>query len=161
QVVFQLFTPPSAPGVLQHQILPIQWVDTGTAKFDLRMDLLAFPHGIEGYIEYSTDLFDAVSIRRMLRHFITLLEGVATDPNQRLSALPLLTEPERRLLLGAWQETGVAYPADAGVHRLFERQAAGTPDRVAAVFGDNTMTYRTLNRRANHLAHRLRALGVE
>lgn len=66
---------------------------------------------------------------------------------------------ERHRLLVAWNDTGTDYPRDKCVHELFEEQAERTPDAVALVFEDQQLTYRELNRRANHLAHTLRELG--
>lgn len=46
------------------------------------------------------------------------------------------------------------------IHQLFERQASRTPDREAVRFEGQSATYAELNRHANRLAHRLRAMGV-
>ena len=51
-------------------------------------------------------------------------------------------------------------PADPCIHRLFETQAAATPDRVALTCGERHLSYRELNERANRLAHYLRNRGV-
>ncbi len=67
---------------------------------------------------------------------------------------------ERHQLLVEWNDTATEYPRDRCVHELFEEQAAQTPDAVAVVFGDQQLTYRQLNERANQLAHHLRKLGV-
>ena len=88
------------------------------------------------------------------------MEGIAADPGRRLSALPLLTDAERGRLLVEWNATASVYPRDALVHELFEAQADQTPGAVAVVYGDERLTYRELDRRANRLAHHLRELGV-
>src|SRR5581483_7203341 len=74
-------------------------IHTGTAKFDLTLVLTETPSGLHGELEYSTDLFDGATTARMVGHFQTLLEGIAADPDRRLSELPLLTEGERQQLL--------------------------------------------------------------
>src|SRR5262249_35823599 len=66
---------------------------------------------------------------------------------------------ERRQLLTAWNDTRADIPARP-FHRLFESQAAATPAARALISNGTTLTYATLNRRANQLARRLRALGV-
>ena len=76
-----------------------------------------------------------------------------------MAELPLLTEAEREQL-ERWNQTRREYPLDECVHQLFEAQAARTPDAVAVVFGDDSLSYRELNARANQLAHYLRDLGV-
>nr|VFJ54101.1 MAG: amino acid adenylation domain-containing protein/thioester reductase domain-containing protein [Candidatus Kentron sp. FM] len=138
-----------------------QWdIDNGTAKFDLYLGLEEKPEGIGGYIQYSTDLFDAPTISRMIGHFRTLLEGIVANPGQRISRLPLLTEPERHRLL-EWNDTATDYPRNACIHGLFEARAETTPQAVAVVFEDQSLTYAALNQKANGLAHYLQTLGVK
>jgi amino acid adenylation domain-containing protein len=111
-------------------------------------------------VGHQCDRFDTATVTRMLGHLRTLLEGMATNPAQRLSDLPMLTAAERRQLLVEWNNTSTAYPQGACIHQLFEAQVARTPDAVAAVFEDQELTYRELNVRANQVAHHLQALGV-
>ena len=130
-------------------------------RFDLEMHLRMQSEGnLRGTVVYSTDLFDAATIERMVGHFQTLLEGIVADPDRRLWRLPLLTEAERHRLLVEWNDTRREYPRDKCVHQLFEEQVARTPEAVAVVFEDQQLTYRELNARSNQLAHYLRDLGV-
>jgi amino acid adenylation domain-containing protein len=136
-------------------------VDTGTAKFDLYLELDETPEGLVGRVEYSTDLFEAATITRMIGHFQTLLAGIIANPHQLLSQLPILTEAERYQLLVEWNNTHLDYPQDACVHQLFEAQVERTPDAVAVIFERDTLTYRQLNTYANQVAHYLRSQGVQ
>ncbi|HEY7490704.1 MAG TPA: amino acid adenylation domain-containing protein, partial [Candidatus Tectomicrobia bacterium] len=111
-------------------------------------------------IEYQCHRFDSATVIRMLGHLRTLLEGMLTNPGQRLADLPMLTAVERHQLLVEWNNTATAYPQETCIHRLIEAQAARTPDAVAVVFEEQEWTYRELNSRANQLAHYLRAQGV-
>ena len=131
----------------------------GTSKFDLSMILEDGPGGISGFVEYCTDLFDAGSIARLVDHYLVLLRGIAETPDLGISELPLLSPGERQQLLVEWNGTAVEC-AKSCVHELFEQQAARTPDAVAVVVENESLTYRELNRRANQLAHYLRRLGV-
>jgi amino acid adenylation domain-containing protein/non-ribosomal peptide synthase protein (TIGR01720 family) len=135
-------------------------VDGGTAKFELTLSLQDTEQGLLAVVEYNTDLFDPTTIARMLNHFQTLLEGMITDPDQRLADLPLLTAAERQQLLVEWNTTTADYAQATCLHELFEAQAERTPDTVAVVCNGQRLTYDALNRRANQLAHYLRALGV-
>ena len=138
-----------------------QEFSTGTSKFDLTLVLSETSNGLAGLFEYSTDLFEAERIRRMTGHFRTLLEAIVHDPDQAISKLPMLTEPERSQLVTEWNNTTVVHPGKkACLHQLFERQAARTPDKVALVFDGHEMTYQELDARANALANHLRGLGV-
>src|SRR5205823_7445314 len=135
-------------------------LEGAAAKFDLTLELSETARGLEGVWEYSTDLFAAETIARLGRHFEYLLRGIAADPGRRLSALPLVPEAERRQLLIDWNATEADYPQDRCIHELFEDQAARTPEAVAVVYEDQSLTYQALNARANWLARRLQALGV-
>lgn len=73
---------------------------------------------------------------------------------------PMLTDAERQQVLVEWNETARDYPLDRPMHVLFEEQVARTPHAIALIFGDEQITYRDLNRRANRIARQLRALGV-
>ena len=72
---------------------------------------------------YNTDTLDRATVRRMAGHFETLLRGIIADPQQRLSALPLLTAPERGGMLVEWNETSATYPPSECLHHFFEAQA--------------------------------------
>ncbi len=135
-------------------------VYTDTAKFDLTLELDERPEGIIGCFEYSTDLFEASTIDRMIGHFQTLLEGIVVSPQGRISELPLLTATEQHQVLLEWNNTAKDYPLDRCIHQLFEEQVERAPDAVAVVFEEEQLTYRELNYRANQLANYLRELGV-
>ncbi len=111
-------------------------------------------------ISYRRQRFTDDAIARMLGHLRALLEGMLGAPESAPGDLPLLTATERAQILIAWNDTRTDYPRDTPVHRLFEAQAAQTPDAVALSFESATLTYAELNRRANRLARHLRELGV-
>ncbi|MCP4659139.1 MAG: amino acid adenylation domain-containing protein, partial [bacterium] len=116
--------------------------------------------GLKGCVVYSTDLFDAVTIRRWMEHFDTVLHAVTADDALTLAQLPLLRFAQRHQLLHGWNDNRVDLPGPRGLHQLFEAQAARTPDAGAVVWDEGELSYRCLDRRANHLAVWLRARGV-
>ncbi|MBD2448701.1 non-ribosomal peptide synthase/polyketide synthase [Nostoc sp. FACHB-152] len=132
-----------------------------TSRFDLTLIMQNSPTGLVGVWEYNTDLFDASTIDRMTSHFVTLLEGIIANPEQRISQLPLLTAVEQQQLLIDWNDTAVDYPLYKSIHQLFEEQVELTPDAVAVEFGNQQLTYSQLNCRANQLAHYLQSVGVK
>ena len=131
----------------------------GTSKLDLTLTLEETQAGLVGSLEYSTDLFDSETIAHLLRHFETLLESIVVNPDRRLLDLSLLDETEQSRILKTWNETRAEYEPEP-LHHLFETQAASTPDAIALVFENESLTYRELDERANQLAHHLRSLGV-
>ncbi len=135
-------------------------IDGEAAKFDLTLFLYEEERGLRAALQYNTDLFDNATITRMLGHFQILLEGIVTNPEARLSNLPILTEVEKHQLLVEWNDTRRKYPKDQCIHQLFEAQVEKTPEAIALVFEDQQLTYRELNSRANQLAHYLQKLAV-
>src|ERR1051326_6436518 len=89
-----------------------------------------------------------------------LLNGLTSDLEQRISELPLLSEAEQQELLVAWNQTRTETPEHDCLHRIFEAQAAHTPEAIAVLSEDQQLTYAELNRRANELARYLQELGV-
>ncbi|MES1244774.1 MAG: non-ribosomal peptide synthase/polyketide synthase [Acidobacteriota bacterium] len=133
---------------------------SGTAKFDLTVSLAVDRGSAAGGIEYDRDLFEATTVRRLADHLARLLSGAVEDLSRRIGDLPLLSPFERQQALVEWNATEAARPLGSGLHELFERQVARTPEAVALIGGSVRLSYRSLDRRANRLARRLRALGV-
>jgi amino acid adenylation domain-containing protein len=136
-------------------------VDNQTAKLDLKLYLANAPEGLSGWIEYSTTLFDADRISRMIEHFGTLLASAVENPGQRVSLLPLMPETEAQRVLVEWNATEKPFPSATTIHQLFEAQIQRSPDATALVAGADRLSYHELNARANQLAHQLRSLGVK
>ncbi|HEY0169967.1 MAG TPA: amino acid adenylation domain-containing protein [Pyrinomonadaceae bacterium] len=159
QVAFALQNAPGEELKLPGLTLKRVDVQSRTARFDLSLLLEESAEGLTGLVEYSADLFDEKTVRRLLEHLQALLGAAVADPEERLSALPLLADAEGRKLIA---RRGDDARADSGpfVKEMFERQVEATPGAAALVHGEQQFTYEELNRRANRLAHRLRRLGV-
>ena len=136
-------------------------VETQTAKFDLSLSLSESEAGLVGRLNYNTDLFDAMTVKRMVEHFERLLEAAVANPDEQLSQLRLLTETEKNRVLFEWNETYRDYSADDLVHSAFATQAELTPDAVAVRFEQRQLTYGELNERANWVARYVRSLGIK
>ncbi|MBA3354610.1 MAG: amino acid adenylation domain-containing protein [Pyrinomonadaceae bacterium] len=134
--------------------------DSAVAHFDLAVKIIEEAEELSCVFEYNTDLFAAATIARMLGHFQVLVEAIIANPEQQLSALPILTEAERYQLLVEWNDTKADYPHEQCIHELFEAQVERTPEAIAAVFEKEQLTFGELNSRANQLAHYLRKRGV-
>jgi amino acid adenylation domain-containing protein len=128
-------------------------------KFDLSLFLSETEVGLYSWGAYNTDLFDSSTIARLLKHFHTLLEEIAANPDARLSELSLMTTEERQQF-EQWNQTQSEYEREKCVHQLVELQASRQPNALAVVYGEKQISYGELNRRANRLAHYLRAHGV-
>ncbi|HLN64362.1 MAG TPA: amino acid adenylation domain-containing protein [Symbiobacteriaceae bacterium] len=135
-------------------------LDLGQSKFDLTLELQETRDGLAGAVEYSTDLYDATTIDRLIGHYCALLGAIAANPDEAIQGLSMLPEAEQRLLLTEWSQGPAAALPETCLHTLIEAQTERTPDRVALLAGHEQATYRDLNRRANQMAHYLRLLGV-
>ena len=132
--------------------------DVTTAAQELSL-ALEERDGLEGMIQYATDLFDASTIARMADHLAILLAAASADPDRRLSALPMLPDAELETVTRWWNATDAGYAA-LPVHALVAAQAARTPDRAAVTSAGASLTYAELDAESNRLAHHLIRLGV-
>ncbi|WP_410575114.1 amino acid adenylation domain-containing protein [Amycolatopsis sp. cmx-4-61] len=159
EVMVALNTPAaevSLPG-LDTEELSFGSTDVG---HDLAFDFGLRAGALTGAISYATALFERSTVERMAGHLRTLLAAVAADPAGPLSALPLLTEPERHRLLVEWNGPELPAGAPRCVPEVFAEQVRSTPDAVAVGCAGTEETFAGLDRRANQLAHRLAALGA-
>ncbi|RKG92270.1 AMP-binding protein, partial [Corallococcus carmarthensis] len=135
-------------------------LEGNSSRFDLALTLFEVPQGLTGFLEYSSDLFDAASVQRLMGHFGVLLASLAAQPDARVSALEMLTVAERQQLLLEWNETDVAFPRDTCIHHVVAEQARRAPDAVAVRMGARSVTYASLDAWAHGLAVQLHAAGV-
>ncbi|HKQ72778.1 MAG TPA: amino acid adenylation domain-containing protein [Blastocatellia bacterium] len=159
QVMFVFQNAPQSERKLGDLSLCQEQMEGATAKFDLTLSLEEMAGEIRGSLEYATELYDRSRMERLLEHLKRILEGMTADPEGRVMGFPLLTEAERAQVV-AWNRTEMEYPGEKCVHQLFEEQAERTPEAVAVIYEDRRLSYGELNRRANRLAHHLRAMGV-
>src|ERR1039457_2272486 len=134
--------------------------EIGRAMFDYHIHLTELrqrdgdPGGMLIGIEYADDLFDRATAEALGRQLVRMLNAVARDPDLRISEVDLLDDGERDQLLAGWNQTAHVLTA-ATLPRLFEAQAARSPDATAVIDGASRLSYAELNTRANKLAHYL------
>ncbi|SHM68904.1 non-ribosomal peptide synthase domain TIGR01720/amino acid adenylation domain-containing protein [Streptomyces yunnanensis] len=142
-----------------------QPVHTGISKFDLTFSLTEThdeggrPAGVEGYLEYSTELFEPDTARALSNRLSRLLTALIADPDQRIHDVELLDAPERAVVLAQGQGD-VRRVSATTMSQQFEAQAARTPDAVAVRDGRRTLTYGQLELESNDLAYHLSGCGV-
>ncbi|HEU0300786.1 MAG TPA: amino acid adenylation domain-containing protein, partial [Longimicrobium sp.] len=159
QVMATLQNAQGAPLGLEGLVVERLGADVTTSTQDLWLSLEE-RDGLQGMIQFATDLFDAATVERMGGHLASLLDAASADPDAPLSRLPLLTPAERGQVAAESRGPATAYPADATVHGLFQAQARRTPDAVALVCEDGRITFAELDRRAERIAAFLRGRGV-
>ncbi|MFI9100862.1 amino acid adenylation domain-containing protein [Streptomyces fildesensis] len=141
------------------------FVEMKVARFDLMFgftethDQDGRPAGLNGSVEYATDLFDQQTVESFVQRLDRLLASAVRDPGARLDALEVMGDAERHRMLVDWNATDRPAPEGTLVSR-FEAQAARTPDADAVIGDGGTLDYATLNARANRLARLLTDRGV-
>jgi amino acid adenylation domain-containing protein/non-ribosomal peptide synthase protein (TIGR01720 family) len=165
QIMLALQNTPQANFTLPGLKVTATPLSTGTAKFDLALSLSeqhnsqGIPQGITGFIEYASDLFDLATVEVIFTRWVRLLEAVIADPDQPMSRIDILTPEERHQLLVECNDTAAPIPVTT-LPALFETQVSATPEAIAVVFEDTTLTYNQFNTAANQLAHALIIRGV-
>jgi amino acid adenylation domain-containing protein len=132
---------------------------SGGTTFDLTMYAWETEGGYEGSIEYDGQLFDARTIACLAGAYRTLASGMARNPDTPIDQLPLVSEEQEAEWFGESQGARIPVPEES-VAAWIERQAKKSPNAVAVVCGEETLTYRQVSERSSQLANRLRALGV-
>ena len=140
---------------------------TGTraAKFDLFFALAARtdgqdgPQGLDGEVEYASDLFDRSTVQGLVQRWLSFLDAMVRDPHRAIGAIDLLSAAERQQLLVDWNATACPLPP-ADLARLFAQQVAAHPDAVAVTSETYSLTYAQLDHQATRLARQLSAHGI-
>ena len=159
QVMLAFQNTPEAVLELPGIIATSEPIAINTAKFDLFLSLSerrapdGRPEGIEGLIEYRSDLFARSSVEAMGRRLVALLEAVVADPSQPIGRIELLEPEERQQILIDWNNYGLRGATDTTLPALLEAQVERSPEAIALVFEESTLSYAELNAQANRLAH--------
>jgi polyketide synthase PksJ len=134
-------------------------IDGGYSRFDLSLDVHETGDGIALDFEYNTNLFNDDTIIRMAGQYKQLLVEIIKKPRQRLDKIEILTK-EDQIILNKLNSTNEKFEDVTNWTKLFEKQAVETPDAIAAVCGNDQISYRELDERSNRLAHYLISLGA-
>ncbi|WP_420643162.1 non-ribosomal peptide synthetase [Candidatus Leptofilum sp.] len=135
-------------------------LDNGIAQFDLTLAVSREDTQLQCTLNYNSDLFAPETIQRMLRHWQTLLTGMLAHPARPVGEIVMLTPLEWQKMVVDWNETAVPLPEARFFHEHVAQWAAQTPDAIALLYGQQQMSYATLNSKANQLAHALQGWGV-
>jgi amino acid adenylation domain-containing protein len=129
-------------------------LDSGSTKFDLTLEIVP-QDGLHCEMEYATDLFNKESIQQFTRHFETLLDDIAKNPERPISDLNILDDAAQNQLIFEFNSTNAKYRHNIRIEQLFEQQVNEMPTRVALIESGSQITYEELNARANALARLL------
>ena len=136
-------------------------VESRSSKFDLTIEFVEVDGQLRGQFEYNTDLYKESTIQRMAGHFENLLDSVLDTPTITLGELNILSAEERKKLTVEWNYSDQSLAKIEPIHRRFERQVIKSAHSDAVEFDGESLSYLTLEERANQLAHFLIAKGVQ
>ncbi|QFT53934.1 non-ribosomal peptide synthetase [Microbulbifer sp. THAF38] len=130
------------------------------AKYDLSLSMQETELGLTASWEYNTDLFEKSTIERMAESFEILISAIVTSPGAQTKNLPLLSAID--LESAALQRRGkeLDYDKSLCLHQVFENQVKKSPEHIAVVFDEQSLTYGELNEKANQLARYLLDQGI-
>lgn len=137
----------------------------GASKFDMTIELRedhadnGSPDGINGFLEYSTDLFKRETAEMLINRLIRLLDGAISEPDRPIGLLEIMSPEERQEILVDWNGSSEEIPHKC-LPALLEERVSQYPHNIALVYEDTSLTYEELNKKANQLAHLLIAKGV-
>ncbi|HEX5759074.1 MAG TPA: amino acid adenylation domain-containing protein [Thermoanaerobaculia bacterium] len=134
--------------------------DQAHEDFDLTLWLNDDAGALAGALTYSVALFEEATVARLGRHLVALVRAALAEPDRSVHELPLLAPEERRQVLAEWSRGAPSEGPERCLHELFEERARRSPEAVAVEGGGEALSYAELDRRADRLAARLRALGV-
>ncbi|MEC0598958.1 non-ribosomal peptide synthetase DhbF [Bacillus spizizenii] len=165
QIMFAFQNTPDAELNLPDMESSLRIHSVGSAKFDLTLEISenrladGTPNGLEGLLEYSTDLFKQATAQALADRLMRLLEAAESDPDQQIGNLDILAPEERSSMVTDWQSVSEKIP-HACLPEQFEKQAVLSPEAIAVVCEDQSLSYAELNERANRLARMLISEGV-
>ena len=136
------------------------WTESGRPAYDVNLEIIVEKMQLKLNLKYDASLFSEITVTRIMQHFLQLLQEICKQPNTAVSNFSLLTNGEKYQLLTQWNHTQKKYSEHKTLHQLFVEQVERTPEHVAVCFGDQKLTYKELNIRANQLAHFLQNAGV-
>ncbi len=134
--------------------------DAEISKFDLSLEALPLDDEIKLSFEYATKLFSEEFIENLSKHYLQILNVILENIDIKIENICMLSSEEQDKILNSFNDTQIDYDKNKTIAQLFEEQVEKTPDNIAVVFGNETLTFKELNEKANSLAYYLRTQGV-
>ncbi len=163
---YQNFLRPGDVGAVNQAMataFPITWMEGlhQEGEYELALEVIEQEEGgFQLNLKFNPTRLRVHTATRMLSQLVVLLESALENPQRALTA-GLLLSPADGVLLQQWNSTSGDYPRDACIHHLFESQARRSPESIALVYGEKTMSYQELDERSMRLACHLQQLGVQ
>lgn len=158
QTVFSLQSRLPEPKIIEKVKFSQQSLDfdLGITKFDLTLSMEEVGNQLIGIFEYDTDLFDKITIKRMIEHFCIILESATINLDESVFKLDILTIEENKLITTQYNKTNYTYETKKPIQEYIYEHSKNSPDSVAISDGAMKLTYKQLEQETNRLARYLR-----
>ena len=110
---------------------------------------------------FNSNIYDKSYMESLFEHIRQTAVKIIESPEIEIGEIEIINQEEKKRVLFDFNNTKAGYPENKCIHQLFEEQVERTPDNIALLFGDTTLTYRQFNNKANQLAGVLRGIGVK
>src|SRR4051812_15668116 len=127
--------------------------------FKIKLSCFSSKKGLKAELQYDAAALSEATAQKIGDYWLRLLQEV-TSHNRAIGSINILNDAEREHLLFGLNNTSTPFSSDKTIHKLFEEQVARTPDTMALVYEDTSLTFSELNARANQLAHVMRGRGA-
>jgi amino acid adenylation domain-containing protein/non-ribosomal peptide synthase protein (TIGR01720 family) len=161
QVLFSLQNAPASSGKLKDINIKSERYQSHSSRFDLVLNLQQSDNGLQGYLEYDTDLFEKTTISRWLNHYIMLIDSILIEANRPIHAIPMLTSQDKTQLHQFSSGPIKTIETHTGIHGLIKAQFLKHPNTVAIRQGQKSITYAELNDKAEQIARWLQNRGLK
>jgi amino acid adenylation domain-containing protein len=135
------------------QLSTVKVLGDSKVKFDIELHFQEVGDYLSFKLIYNKEVYDVKMIEGLMTHFKQLLTSLLDCPTTEIGRVGYLTNKEKEKLIFDFNTTEVSYPNDKTIALLFEEQAAKTPNSIAVIFENDSLTYRELNELSNQLAH--------
>ncbi|MCQ2515021.1 MAG: amino acid adenylation domain-containing protein, partial [Ruminococcus sp.] len=131
------------------------------SKFDIEISIAPYKDSYVIVLGYCSDLYKRDTAKRMLEHYEVLLEKLTISSELKINEVEMITEKERDIVCKDFNDTYVDYPNNITMLDMFENQVEKSPEKVAVVYEDDSITYAELNHKADILAKKLMEYDVK
>jgi len=135
--------------------------DRSISKFDITLNFSEIDNNLAGLFEYNTDLFYEETIAQLGNHYISLLDSIINNPEQKITNVEFLLPQELHILHNVFNDTYADLPHPVNIIDIFQDQVIRNPDNIAVIIEDQMVTYRDLNTLSNQIAHVLIQRGLK
>ncbi|MGB7606439.1 MAG: condensation domain-containing protein [Lutisporaceae bacterium] len=143
------------------EILTFEIVDMYTeTNYDIAIGITV-GEKIRIAVSYNRYNYTREVLENVFKHYVNIIMEMIADASKLVKEIEMIDAEEKKQILYDFNKYDSGYVYRKPVHKLFEDQVEKTPDAIALVFGNESITFRELNKKANQLACFLKKKGIK